>query len=182
MRAPFLVTHCVVNARFCDVRLLDCAAGVAIVACVACVACVPKPRPIPPVGPGRLFRMNPLAQCSGTIDTPEVAGALDDDDLVETSGIVASPTHPGVLWAHNDGDDARLFAMTTTGESLGTLIVNIEADDLEDLAAAPCPDLLGACFRIHDRQRLLAARQNDIGFRSAIYPSHLPPAASTIPS
>lgn len=94
--------------------------------------------------------MNPLAQCSGTIDTPEVAGALDDDDLVETSGIVASPTHPGVLWAHNDGDDARLFAMTTTGASLGTLIVNIEADDLEDLAAAPCPDLLGACLYLCD--------------------------------
>lgn len=94
--------------------------------------------------------MNPVAQCQGTIDAPEVVGALEDEELVEQSGIVASPTHPGVLWVHNDGDDARLFAMTTTGASLGTLALNIEAEDLEDLAAAPCPDLLAACLYICD--------------------------------
>jgi hypothetical protein len=128
----------------------SCVALLSTLSCVVLAACVPKPRPIPPVEPSRIFRMNPVAQCNGSIDAPTTVGTLEDDELVEQSGIVASPTHPGVLWVHNDGDDARLFAMTTTGASLGTLALNIEADDLEDLAAAPCPDLLAACLYICD--------------------------------
>lgn len=94
--------------------------------------------------------MHPLAQCEGSIGAPAVAGNVASAELIEASGIVASPTHPGVLWTHNDGGDARLFAMTTTGESLGELAINVEADDLEDLAAAPCPDLLAACLYLCD--------------------------------
>lgn len=136
--------NCLVGAR------LRC--RVALVCAIACSvsACVPKPRPIPPIEPSRIFRMSPVAQCEGINDTPEVAGALEADEIIEQSGIVASPTHPGVLWVHNDGDDARLFAMTTTGASLGSLAINIEADDLEDLAGAPCPDLLAACLYLCD--------------------------------
>lgn len=113
-------------------------------------ACAPTPRPIPPVEPSHIFRMNPLAQCEGSIGGPVVAGNVASAELIEASGLVASPTHPGVLWTHNDGSDARLFAMTTTGESLGELAINVEMDDLEDLAAAPCPDLLAACLYLCD--------------------------------
>ena len=37
-------------------------------------------------------------------------------------GIIASRTQRGVLWSHNDhGDDARIFALSETGEDLGNL-------------------------------------------------------------
>lgn len=112
--------------------------------------CVPKPRPIPPVDPARVFRMDPLAQCATDVSEPIAAGTLSDE-LVEASGIVASPTHAGVLWSHNDGDDARLYAMTTTGASLGSIgLPGIDVDDIEDLAAAPCPDLVSACLYLCD--------------------------------
>ena len=35
----------------------------------------------------------------------EYAGAFTDPDLAEVSGLAASRTHPGMYWAHNDGNN-----------------------------------------------------------------------------
>jgi PKD repeat protein len=73
----------------------------------------------------------------GTPDCPDVAepvqvGVLGHDELDEASGLSHSPS--GVLWTHNDsGDTPRLFALATTGETLGTVtLIDAPDGDWED--------------------------------------------------
>jgi hypothetical protein len=48
-----------------------------------------------------------------------LAGVVQNDQIREASGIVASRQNPGVLWVHNDsGDSARVFAINEKGEFL----------------------------------------------------------------
>ncbi len=63
-------------------------------------------------------------------------------DLRETSGIVASRAHPGVLWAHNDsGDAAAVHAVGFDGSDLGRFrLTSAIALDWEDIAIGPGPD------------------------------------------
>jgi len=69
-------------------------------------------------------------------------GIVCSDLINEASGIVASRRNPGVLWVHNDsGDPARLFAINTKGDFLGTCtIAGAAARDWEDIAVGPGPD------------------------------------------
>ncbi len=91
------------------------------------------------------------ATCPGSYGTPTTAGPLADPGLVETSGVVASPSLPGLLWMHNDsGDNARVFAVGTNGAALGTLALGTTVDDVEDIAAAPCPGAVGPCLYLAD--------------------------------
>lgn len=62
--------------------------------------------------------------------------------LVECSGLVMSSLKPDVLWAHNDsGNGPQLYALSTTGEHLGTWTIvgedgqPIQVTDCEDIAA-----------------------------------------------
>jgi hypothetical protein len=73
-----------------------------------------------------------------------VAGRVTAPEATEISGLVASPSQRGVLWAHNDsGDRARLFALRTDGSLIASLDVpGAEAVDWEDLAVGPGGDLL----------------------------------------
>ena len=73
---------------------------------------------------------------------PVPMGVVQYDPLREASGLVASRSHPGVLWAHNDsGDDPRLYALTTSGRHLGVFTLDgAEARDWEDLAIGPGPE------------------------------------------
>jgi hypothetical protein len=73
-----------------------------------------------------------------------VAGRVTAPDATELSGLVVSPTQPGVLWAHNDsGDRARLFALRTDGSLIASLDVpGAEAVDWEDIAVGPGDELL----------------------------------------
>ncbi|MCA9561465.1 MAG: hypothetical protein KC583_23120 [Myxococcales bacterium] len=49
---------------------------------------------------------------------------LQHPDLDEASGLTASRRYPGVFWTHNDsGGDARLFAVTADGRTVGTVDV-----------------------------------------------------------
>lgn len=75
-----------------------------------------------------------------TVDT----GRLAAPEATEISGLVASPTQPGVLWAHNDsGDRARIFALRSDGSLIASLDVpDAEATDWEDIAVGPGGDLL----------------------------------------
>jgi hypothetical protein len=70
-----------------------------------------------------------------------VAGQVQSNALTETSGVAASRTNPSVLWVHNDsGDTARVFAMTTSGQHLGSFTLNgASATDWEDMAVGPGP-------------------------------------------
>jgi hypothetical protein len=70
------------------------------------------------------------------------AGTVGSSDLVETSGIAASRTSPGILWGHNDSrDGARVYAIGPDGSDLGGFdITGAFAFDWEDMAAGPGPD------------------------------------------
>ncbi|MEA2023955.1 MAG: hypothetical protein U9N79_06645 [Actinomycetota bacterium] len=75
-------------------------------------------------------------------ESVEVAGTIASPDLVEASGMAASRTRPGVLWAHNDSrDGARVYAVGSDGADLGGFdIAGALAFDWEDMAAGPGSD------------------------------------------
>ena len=74
--------------------------------------------------------------------TVSVAGTVESPDLVEASGMAASRTAPGVLWAHNDSrDGARIYALGSDGADLGGFdVAGAPAFDWEDMAAGPGSD------------------------------------------
>jgi hypothetical protein len=76
--------------------------------------------------------------------TVTATGTVGAPDATEISGLVRSPTQPGVLWAHNDsGDRARIFALRTDGSEIASLDVpDAEAVDWEDIAVGPGDTLL----------------------------------------
>lgn len=91
------------------------------------------------------------ALCAGSLGSSTTVD-FSGTPVAEVSGIVPSPTTPGLLWLHNDsGDTARLYAVATDGTVLGTLTLpGVTAVDFEDLAAAPCPDGPAACLWVAD--------------------------------
>jgi hypothetical protein len=80
-------------------------------------------------------RADAPALCSGA--EVAVTGAVENNALGEASGLVASRTHPGVLWSHNDGG-ARpgIFALGLDGSDLGFHPLSVEVVDVEDMAIA----------------------------------------------
>lgn len=79
--------------------------------------------------------------CDG-LQTVSQIGELGADQLVETSGIVASRAHPSVIWAHNDsGGEAIIYALATDGALLSSHRIDDAFPlDLEDIAIGPGPD------------------------------------------
>lgn len=76
-------------------------------------------------------------------------GTFADPKLTESSAVVVSRKHPGVLWTLNDSGNAPdLFATDTTGRALGRVPVDARNVDWEALAPGPCPS--GACLYIGD--------------------------------
>lgn len=77
------------------------------------------------------------AELCGRTGTSE-AGDVENPDLVEASGLVASRRHSDVFWSHNDGDDGVLFAIAADGGDLGVHELDAEdvddIDDIEDIA------------------------------------------------
>jgi hypothetical protein len=78
--------------------------------------------------------------CDG-FGEPVALGTIATAELRETSGIVASRAHRGVLWAHNDsGDAAAVHAVGTDGSDLGRFrLTNALAIDWEDMSLGPGP-------------------------------------------
>lgn len=74
---------------------------------------------------------------------PVELGSLEAKKLKEVSGAVAGRRNPGVLWVHNDGAKARLFALSTNGQVLATFKLQAEVTDAEDIAvgAGALPDV-----------------------------------------
>ncbi len=68
-------------------------------------------------------------------------GQVENSELDEASGLVASRRHPEVLWTHNDGSGAGLFALGIDGTDLGFRSTEIDgARDVEDIALVSGPD------------------------------------------
>lgn len=82
----------------------------------------------------------------------ERTGAFANRRLTESSGVVASRAHPGVLWTHNDsGDEGFLYATDLTGADHGRVRVpGIAPIDAEDLSEGPCPAAAGRCLYLAD--------------------------------
>ena len=76
-------------------------------------------------------RTGPLARRTGT---------FLDRQVRESSGVVVSRAHPGLLWTMNDsGGDAALFLTDTTGAALGSFAVPRAVNrDWEALGRGPC--------------------------------------------
>jgi hypothetical protein len=61
-------------------------------------------------------------------------GVIQEDRIVEASGIAASRQHKGVFWTHNDGSDGVLFAIRADGSLLGSIKIDAKVRDWEDIA------------------------------------------------
>jgi hypothetical protein len=95
------------------------------------------------------WRTPSRATCPGRYSPPRVAGQLDEPALREASGLAASLRNPEILWIQ--GDSGELYALTEDGRSLGFLgLPGVRLFDLEDIAAAPCPDFRGSCLWLAD--------------------------------
>ncbi|MCD6135221.1 hypothetical protein J7J63_00680 [Candidatus Bipolaricaulota bacterium] len=67
---------------------------------------------------------------------PIAVGTLQDGDITETSGIVASTLSAGTLWIHQDsGAKPTIYAITGNGEVIATCTLpSAQAVDWEDIA------------------------------------------------
>ena len=66
----------------------------------------------------------------------EVAGRLEDDRIVEASGLARSQREPGLLWTMNDGGKPRIYAIDAEGRHRGRVELNDSRNrDWEDLAS-----------------------------------------------
>jgi len=94
------------------------------------------PAPAPPVV-DTVASSSPASVLCAATATP--GGTVAADDLVETSGIVASRTHESVLWAHNDsGGGPEVFAVGLDGADLGRVdLAGADSVDWEDIAILP---------------------------------------------
>jgi hypothetical protein len=79
-----------------------------------------------------------------------LCGRVIQDQLKEISGTAASRRHAGILWVHNDGADARLFAVRTNGLLVAVFRLAAAVEDLEDIAAGPGPAAKDPCLYLGD--------------------------------
>lgn len=81
-----------------------------------------------------------------------LSGLFQHPHLKESSGVVVSRAHPGLLWTHNDsGDGPFLYAADTAGTDRGALrVTGAAALDWEDLALGPCPRAPQNCLYAAD--------------------------------
>jgi hypothetical protein len=104
----------------------------------------PQAPPAPPAPPAATDSRCPV--CG-----PAVAmAALQDDEIAETSGIVASSRSGDVFYVHNDsGDGARFFGVDRKGATRATFrVAGVFALDWEDVARGPCG--AGSCLFLGD--------------------------------
>ncbi len=81
-----------------------------------------------------------LPQAAHAKPKGETVGRVQTGELQEISGITTSHVNPGVVWLHNDGPTYRLFAIRTTGETVGVLEWPNAMVDFEDVASGPGPE------------------------------------------
>ncbi|MSQ03171.1 MAG: hypothetical protein EXR71_14990 [Myxococcales bacterium] len=90
----------------------------------------------------------PQPGACASFESGVVVGHLPPE-LDEVSGLVASRTHPGVLWALEDsGNAAEIYALDIDGTLLATISLPVPNIDWEELAIAPCGEV--DCLTIAD--------------------------------
>jgi hypothetical protein len=79
---------------------------------------------------------------SHAFQPPRRVSTLTDKTLEEVSGLAASITNPGYLWAHNDSNSGpEVFLIDTAlNVRLTCVLKNIENRDWEDIAVGPGPN------------------------------------------
>jgi hypothetical protein len=102
----------------------------------------------------------PVAEPAADGDRPRliVAGQLQNDDLVEASGLARSQRDPELLWSLNDGGSkARLYAVDSAGFHRGRItldgIKNRDWEDLSSFTIDGTPYLLVADTGDNDNKR-----------------------------
>ncbi len=72
----------------------------------------------------------------------EELAEIENEEIVEASGIAASRVHEGVFWVINDsGNDSVVYAVATDGSTSATIdITGVLGFDWEDLALGPGPE------------------------------------------
>lgn len=94
----------------------------------------PDPIPAPATKPSPTSADAFASRCPVMKSRPQPS-RIEAEYLSEVSGVVASRDFPGLFWAHNDsGDSAKLYALDSSGQHVGTVRLDVEADDWEDIA------------------------------------------------
>jgi hypothetical protein len=85
--------------------------------CFASAAGASAPTPTAPAGSDETS--SGADKISRVVDRP-----MPDQRISEGSGLAVSPTHPGIVWTHNDsGNTGQLFAVGPSGKVVATLTV-----------------------------------------------------------
>ncbi len=86
---------------------------------------------------------SPTAAAAASLPGPQRLGVLTDARITESSGLVASPTHPDLMWTVADsGSSARVFGVSaTSGRTVAVLtLADTQARDWEAMTATTAPD------------------------------------------
>jgi hypothetical protein len=92
----------------------------------------------------------------GSDDRARLVFRIDDERVVESSGLAVSRTRPGLAYTVNDsGDDARVFVLSMRdGAVVGeTTLAGTEAEDFEAVAPAPGGRLVVGDIGDNDAER-----------------------------
>ncbi|HEX2474151.1 MAG TPA: hypothetical protein VHK01_05370 [Lacipirellulaceae bacterium] len=68
---------------------------------------------------------------------PRETGRIRVRNLGEVSGLAVSRQNPDVIWLHNDGDEKQVFAVTTAGQLVARVRIDVPMTDVEDIAIGP---------------------------------------------
>lgn len=86
--------------------------------------------------------------CTGEGGAPALVATLAIGDG-ELSGLAASHSVAGLLWAEDDGGAAEVYSVDDAGRPHGTLRLDgVTPIDWEDIATGPCPQ--GTCIYVAD--------------------------------
>lgn len=73
-------------------------------------------------------------------DSGRVVGTVQDSGLDEISGMAASYMWPGAFWVEEDsGNENKIYLVDQSGEIQGSLFLDFEDRDWEDMTIAPGP-------------------------------------------
>lgn len=94
-------------------------------------------------------------------------GQVENDQVIESSGIVASRDQTGVLWTHNDsGGGPYIYCLRGDGSDCGRwTVTGAEAVDWEDIAIGPGPEPGASYLYIADIGNNSHDRKNVVVYR-----------------
>jgi hypothetical protein len=125
------------------------------------------------------------AESSSGYGPPVRLGTVDDPDVTESSGLVASRRNPGLYWTHNDsGDGPFLYCIDGRGSACGAWRVSgADAVDWEDIAAGPGPDPATPYLYVGDIGDNLGDRRQIVVYRvpEPVVDRAAPPPAKASP-